>query len=368
LAAVDAPAPSEQPAASDSQPPSAGEPAPGAEPGPSAAEPAPDAGAEAAKSPMAATPSTPAADSMASSGMATPPPPTAAANAAEAGGAMVGEPAPGPSWPADCEQHYSLTSNAGTPGSKYVVPAGQEIHPQILFDAPWTSDVQAVAFRPITDNRRVLHHWILYGSDGSFITGWAPGADDTHNALPADVGMYIPTAGKLRLDMHYNNLPGTVDQLDGSGVEICAISTPQKFRKNTAAIVGLIGNPTVPARSRVDNVTKCTVDTKTGTATLIAESPHMHTLGVHAKLELTQNGVTRVLHDAPFNFDQQHSTPLDPAVIVKTGDTLTVTCSFQNDTNRVVTFGENTGDEMCFNFVAAYPKGGFSCRLNWFGF
>ena len=282
-------------------------------------------------------------------------------------GAGVGAPPADPSWPADCEQHYSLTSHGGTAGSKYVMPAGQEIHPQIMFDAPWTSDVQAVAFRPITDNRRVLHHWILYGSDGSFITGWAPGADDTHNALPTDVGMYLPTAGKLRLDMHYNNLPGTVDQEDGSGVEICVISTAAKFRANTAAVVGLIGNPIVPAQTRVDNVTTCTVDTKMGSATLIAESPHMHTLGVHAKLELVQDGATRVLHDAPFNFDQQHSTPLEPRVTVKTGDKLIVTCTFQNDTDRVVTFGENTGDEMCFNFVAVYPKGGFACRLNLFG-
>jgi hypothetical protein len=269
-------------------------------------------------------------------------------------------------WPADCEEHYQFVSHGDAPDDKFSVPAGQEIHPQIMFTAPWTGDVQAVAFRPITDNAAVLHHWILYGGQYTFITGWAPGGDVNRGSLPPDVGMYIPSGSPLRLDVHYNNLTGTSDQLDGSGVEVCVIRSPEKFRPNTATVAAIIGNPTVPPHQRVDNSTTCTVSARPDGATLVAESPHMHLLGVHAKLELTQDGIGKVLHDAPFSFDQQHVSLIEPRVIVRSGDKMTVTCSFQNDTDRTVTFGENTDDEMCFNFVTVYPLDGFSCLPdNW---
>ncbi|MET0384957.1 MAG: hypothetical protein ABW321_03310 [Polyangiales bacterium] len=45
-----------------------------------------------------------------------------------------------------------------------------------------------------------------------------------------------------------------------------------------------------------------------------------------------------------------------------------ITCSYQNDTDRAAGFGENTGDEMCFNFVMVYPKDNFGCYgLGFFG-
>jgi hypothetical protein len=280
-----------------------------------------------------------------------------ASGAAGAAAAATGE----LPWPADCETHYKLMINQGT--AKSQVPAGAEVHPQSSIAPPWKGDVQAVAFRPITDNKRILHHWILYAADGSFLTGWAPGADENaKETLPSDVGMYLPATGNMRMDVHYNNLTGTKAEEDNSGVEVCAISTPSKFRKNTATVVGLNGNATAPAHMHVDNATTCSVQASMGTATLVSNSPHMHQLGVHAKLVLKQGSMTSVLHDADFTFDNQHAYRMDPLVVLKTGDQFTVTCSYTNNTDKNVTFGQNTEDEMCFNFITVYPKGGFSCR------
>ena len=39
---------------------------------------------------------------------------------------------------------------------------------------------------------------------------------------------------------------------------------------------------------------------------------------------------------------------------------LTTTCSYNNTTNGLVTFGPNTENEMCYNFVTAYPAGALS--------
>jgi len=262
-------------------------------------------------------------------------------------------------WPADCEAKYQLT--AAQNGMKHVVPAGKEEHPQIYIKPPWPGAAQALAFRPITDNAKVLHHWIIYSADGAFITGWAPGSDQGRTPLPADVGMYLPATGNLRLDMHYNNLGGTTTEQDASGVEVCVIQTASKFRANTATIFGgFAALPNIPANQKVDNVGNCTVSAK-GPVHLLSNSPHMHLLGVGAKLVLTRGGQQTVLHDGPFSFDDQRSYPFSPMVDLMNGDKITTTCSYQNTTSKTVTFGENTGNEMCFNFVLYYPMGNLAC-------
>jgi hypothetical protein len=275
-------------------------------------------------------------------------------------------------WPEDCEEFFTLTtSSRQNPAEKYVVPAGNEEHPQFTFDAPWGSDdVQVLAYRPVTDNARILHHWILYenstgglfgtGGGGKFLVGWAPGSQG-NTGMPDDVGMYMPGgAGALRLDVHYYNLGSTQPESDASGVELCITRTP---RANTATVSGLTGNASARI-GRSDNATSCTVNlTGVDSVTFLSVSPHMHKLGVHAKLELTRAGQTTALHDAPFDFEDQRIYPLEN-LDIRDGDVLTTTCSYENDTGRAVAFGQDSDDEMCFNFVTYYPMGAFQCGFS----
>lgn len=270
-------------------------------------------------------------------------------------------------WPEDCEEMHTFTayagSNKGTPAN---IAANSESHPQFYFDVPWTGEVQALAFRSITDNSKVLHHWIMYGPGSGgfggdkFLVGWAPGKEEK-TPLPADVGMYMPASGQLRLDIHYNNVgAGSVAETDASGVEVCVTHT---FRKYTAAVMGLTGDATAPAGQTKTNTSSCTAKV-TGTEPLriLSVSPHMHKLGVHAFLSQTSGGMERVLHDADFMFDNQQVYPLDN-VTVKNNDTLTTACTYTNPTNSTVTFGQNTSDEMCFNFITYYPMGAMTCGI-----
>ncbi|HEY2733132.1 MAG TPA: hypothetical protein VGI70_04065, partial [Polyangiales bacterium] len=184
-------------------------------------------------------------------------------------------------WPNDCEKHYKILIYSGTEGSgqKQMIPAGQETHPQITLTPPWPAKAQGLAFKPITDNKMVLHHWILSGPDGAFIMGWAPGSNGSQ-PFPPDVGEDLPT-GTMHMDVHYNNLGGTTAQQDASGFEVCTIETPSKLRPHLATIEGIVGNANVPAHQHVDNTTSCTVTASMGDVTLISNSPHMHKLGTH---------------------------------------------------------------------------------------
>ena len=85
----------------------------------------------------------------------------------------------------------------------------------------------------------------------------------------------------------------------------------------------------------------------------------MHQLGVSFRTLIQRAGMsapteTLVSVDS-WRFDNQSQHLHDPPVVLRSGDALVTTCEYTNPTTRAVTFGERTEDEMCFNFVTAYP-------------
>ncbi len=274
--------------------------------------------------------------------------------------------------PPDCDETFIVRSHSlEDPSKPMTVKAGTETHPQVIWDAPWgDEDVHAVGFRPITDNAKVLHHWILYENTGSlgapFITGWAPG-DVQQQDMPNDVGMYLPKGAKsLRLDMHYYNLAGGNDELDSSGVEICV---SRKKRPNTSTVFMGFSNIlglSLPPNKNTDIVGICKIQGNTPINAL-SVSPHAHGLAYNMKMEVKRagTGAIEVWHDDAFSFEDQRIYPLESKVL-NPGDVVKTTCSYKNTTAKTVTFGENTDDEMCFNFVTYYPMDAFTCdQFGW---
>jgi hypothetical protein len=274
-------------------------------------------------------------------------------------------------WPLpECDAVYKITAHgAGGVDTPASAPPGRESHPQVAWDAPWgDEEVQAIAFKTITDNAKVLHHWILSGRPGGFLTGWAPGEDGIRLMRP-DVGMLMPRGpGSLNLDMHYFNTMGTTTESDKSGVEVCVVKKP-KFRKNNAAVTmslaslgDFLGGGLAPANTVNHEVTSnCTVG-GSQPVTLLSASPHAHKYARHMRFTLKRSsGEMLVMHDQPFMFGEQKSFALDPPVVVNPGDVITTTCVYTNMTSKNITFGESTEDEMCFNFAMYYPAGGLTC-------
>jgi hypothetical protein len=273
-------------------------------------------------------------------------------------------------WPDICTEQYryKILSHGATAKDPMMVPAGQETHPRVNFDAPWGSaEVQAIAMKPITDNAKVLHHWILYQTGtGAFITGWAPGKDKRLQ-LPDDVGMYLPSGtGAMYLDLHYFNSTGTKTEPDNSGVEICAVPKAMA-KKNTATVFmgfGANGLVMAPANTMGHRQTgTCKVVAREPVHVLTA-SPHAHTLAKGMDFRATVGGKEVVMHQGPFDFNEQKMYPVPGGdLVLNTGDTVTTTCIFDNPSNSNVGFGENTGNEMCFNFAVYYPMGALSCSF-----
>lgn len=253
---------------------------------------------------------------------------------------------------------YKITARASAAGEKYTVPTTPDLYRCFDYAPPWgDKTVQVVSAHPLIDNSRVLHHWILYNGaatvqDGanascsgahpnsSFITGWAPGGDGLK--LPEDVGLRTEK-GSFSLEMHYNNTAGE-GQLDASGVEVCVT---EKLRPKEAAVHWL----------GTQNLNKVTasgtcVPVATQPVTILTSSPHMHLQGRHMKTVVNRaGGTSEVLIDSAFDFNTQVSYPTP--MVINPGDTLTTTCTYATPTP----FGQKTNEEMCYNFVVAYPAG-----------
>ncbi len=297
--------------------------------------------------------------------------------------------------PEDCETYYELRAHGvqkeydKTP---YKVGArlgndGNQYH-CFYFKPPYEAGEQALWFKPLIDKSKILHHWLLYGTDslphasgssspcsaaepGAYLlAGWAPGAGET--TMPADVGLQMPTGpvGGLILEVHYFN-QGDETFEDNTGVKFCTVKN--KKRTNEAAVHFTGGENICLAPNQKSTVNgKCYPTYGGKNIHITSVWPHMHKLGTRMEITIfRKNGTREVLHDEPFDFNDQVVYPKN--VVLEPGDRMETNCYFDNTTNGRVPFGEKTQTEMCYGFVTAWPAGALSQDpssfdvTDWFG-
>jgi hypothetical protein len=248
---------------------------------------------------------------------------------------------------------------------------GLEFYACFNFANPWKEAVQGIQFASIIDNSATLHHWLLYQSplgtaDGTYsyclgthpgqalITGWAPGHEDM--ALPPDVGLELPPpTGSYVLELHYSN-PTLKPFTDRSGVRICATN---KFRPKTASITWAgTEKLNIPPRAMSTASGKCDPLRKglgpSDPIHIFRAWPHMHVTGTHMTTVINRKaGGQEILVDKPFHFENQ--VGYDVNVMLLPGDTLFTTCHYNNTTAGPIGFGPSTSQEMCYDFLYAYP-------------
>jgi Copper type II ascorbate-dependent monooxygenase, C-terminal domain/Copper type II ascorbate-dependent monooxygenase, N-terminal domain len=272
-----------------------------------------------------------------------------------------------------CDYQLEFRAHNGTSADDTVgfqPPLVDDQYECFNFGVPWNEKVQGIRFDPIIDDQRVVHHWILYsitearepgshgcgGANRTFVNGWAPGGPPS--VFEGDIGLQMPTKGQtFQLEVHYNNPTRLTDVADRSGVKVCATKTLRKNEAATFWLGSVFINLPPGQESKVTDT--CTVPSPgKGPVTILSTSPHMHQLGTYMKTTVKRaaDGKVEMLTDKPFDFrDQAHYAS---GVVIQPGDQLTTTCTYKNTSTRTVSFGEGTGDEMCFNFVTAYPVEG----------
>jgi hypothetical protein len=196
-----------------------------------------------------------------------------------------------------------------------------------------------------------LQHHMLYSS----------GVGTPDLDLPTGVAIKVSAGQQLHLNLHlYNVSDQTITGTSGSLVKTLDAGEVQHeaemvFGGTTAVYLP----PSSPPEPR-DIVGGCRF---TQDAKLVAHWPHMHKLGIHMKLVHQATSGDVVIHDAPYDFEEQIYYPIEP-LEVAANERIEVTCTYLNDTGKTVYVGDSSDSEMCFVGLYRYPATGagvFSC-------
>lgn len=215
---------------------------------------------------------------------------------------------------------------------------------------------------PIIDDSRVLHHLVLYQSDGGVSDGsevgcgtavsriiyaWAPGQQPL--SFP-EGGLRTGPNTRYVLEIHYNNTAGLEGVVDTSGLRI--FHGPPEGKEIGMLTLGPEGF-NLPANAQTVVGSQCSVQEP---LEVIAAFPHMHEVGYALKSTLYKAGqdvpedfITLLGWD--FNAQFFYTIPLE----LSPGDRIVTECTFRNMSDRRVSFGGRTKDEMCYNFVYVSP-------------
>ena len=275
----------------------------------------------------------------------------------------------GPSY-LPCTPNVYMKAHAANSSDQYGVPtAFKNTYSCFTFKNPFPPGQQALAWAPAIDDDRVVHHAMLYGmssgTDGAVSTGfdcyratltgmniaaWAPGS--TNHVMDSDVSLNLDYP-YFTLQIHYSNNSGG-DASDASGFGFCTGAA----REHTAGILvlGTI-DISVPPLGQSQAVGQCDNLSADGVTpiTIVSALPHMHIIGSAFRTEHLGHADLTNLPIGSWDFDTQKTYLLNPRRVVRPGEILRTTCTYSNPGSTKVVFGAATTDEMCYNFVTAYP-------------
>ena len=160
-------------------------------------------------------------------------------------------------------------------------------------------------------------------------------------------------AAKLILEVHWFNDTGSTLP-DNSGVRFC---TAKKGKRPHTASITFTGSEgiCIEPNSKREVVGMCDPDDQD--IHILRVWPHMHKTGTRMKVELLRaNGAVEMLHDGPFDFNDQRAYDVND-VVMRGGDRIKTTCYYDNRSNLRIPFGEDTQEEMCFGFITSWPAG-----------
>lgn len=251
---------------------------------------------------------------------------------------------------------------------------------QFYYRAPWPTGSVATGIATISDNAKVLNHWFLFktnedqpegthltaplptliGTDPVFIAGWSAGGANL--VPPSDIGFELPAEGAvLNFQWAYSNTTGE-PQPDASVVQICVTPAAERAHVASAAWLGTedlngnawTGGPGMPPHSENTFTTTCIPGRNDESIHIVGFQPHMQALGTNMKTSVEHtDGSTDVLFDEPFSFGE--ARPYFQRYELLPGESLVTSCMFNNTTDVGVPYGTESVNEMCYQFVFAYP-------------
>jgi hypothetical protein len=284
--------------------------------------------------------------------------PSATGGAAGAGGASLADP-PG-------------TATIQT-DSFEVAPGGEVIKCQ-NFDNPFAGKDTPVT-RIVSDMTRGSHHLQLYNlTEGTSRTIEDCPASDFHAMVHASARPHAETAYKpgmaiklrgatgLRLQLHYLN-GGTEPIRASATIKLSPAADPASITQWAASLYLSRVYMMVPPGKGQTVTTSCSVPSIYGQIGLLGAGSHMHSRGVHFVAQ-TSSGVP-LIDDTTWNEPPSHT--YDPPVMLNPGDSVSWTCTYDNDTSMTLSYGDSAAkNEMCLLAGVYYSTNANATQLSCF--
>jgi Copper type II ascorbate-dependent monooxygenase, C-terminal domain/Copper type II ascorbate-dependent monooxygenase, N-terminal domain len=255
------------------------------------------------------------------------------------------------------------------PSAPYLpVASEQDDYHCFALDPGLTADQYLVGLDILPGQRPLVHHvllfavtaaeaktaddaqagpgWTCFGGPGTgssprLLGGWVPGSSAT--TFPADTGIQMKAGEVVVMQVHYNLANGGASP-DQTTARLQLARGPIS---RPAALVPLANlGFAVPPNATGYSSGISGVSTATGTIWGVA--PHMHVKG--RKIQVTAG--TGCLVDVPaWDFRWQQIYFFQTPLPITTGTQVNLTCTWDNPTASVVTWGESTSDEMCLSYL-----------------
>lgn len=200
------------------------------------------------------------------------------------------------------------------------------------------------------------------------VAQWVPGSGAT--VFPEGVGIPVPDGSLLVLQLHYNTTSsdGLTDQ---SAIDL--MLEPEVERLGAFAPwldpAWTFGGMPIPANSTISHTAEGDplpffgllmgdLDLSAG-FDIHAAMLHMHQTGQSASVQVDRaDGSHETLVEVPdWDFDWQLTYAFDETVSFAPGDGLTLTCTWENPTDTLMGWGEDSDEEMCVaNLFVSIPR------------
>jgi hypothetical protein len=255
----------------------------------------------------------------------------------------------------------------------YTLAPGEERYQCFL--AGWSSDIGDLAIQRIVPKQdQFVHHIGVFTDElgaehqdtwecarmgaWGFVFGGGVGTGPVD--MPAGTARKVSEGTKLVFQLHLLNATSkTVETTATVDLELAKPGT--NFQP-----IGtyLIGNTrlVLPAKQKTDVDGTCT--THPELANVFSIFPHMHKLGTALTVSTGTTEEKKLVNVQGWNFGDQGNLAVAPSVRIGKDEPIKTRCSFDNTTDKQVTFGESTNEEMCIAVLYYYPEqGGSSLRL-----
>jgi hypothetical protein len=263
------------------------------------------------------------------------------------------------------------------------VAAGGEETVCILKRLNNTEDIMATSF--VADLAPGSHHLIVYKStatdeqldpfscvpflgltDQSAVPLMLVNKRHFESQFPQGVGMVVPKGQMLKIEAHYINT--TSAALQGTGnIEVHGMPLDQAGAYQ-AADFAFWGTTDIKVPAKSTWSTPVLYQSGIAGTTFFAVSTHQHRLGTRVQAWQTKGEVATPDPSAQVIDETDWSNPavkaLDPFLTFDGTNGFSYQCSWQNDTDQDVEFGESALNEMCFVGAYYYPSHGFDMCLD----